>query len=262
LGATCREGSHLNAAIAVLILVCVFGGALAGLAIRSRLPASHQDQETSDAVKLVMGLVATISALVLSLLIASAHSSYDKRESEVQELGVHIVQLDQVLAHYGPEADDIRAQLRRIIEAELSRIWPNDAIAPAAMLAPPNRGPGDDLFNKLARLTPKSDAQRSAQDRALRLVSTMRDTRHLLYEQAGGALSWPFFVVLVFWLVALFVGFGLLAHHNATVVTAFFVGALTVAGAIFLILEMNRPYSGLMQISSAPIRNALVQIGR
>ena len=248
--------------IAVLIFVCVLGGALAGLAIRGRLPANHQDEQTRDTVKLVMGLVATIAALVLSLLIASAHSSYDRRESEVQELGVHIVQLDQVLAHYGPEADDSRAQLRRIVEAQLLRFWPNDIGDPAAMLAPPDRGLGEKLYDKVAGLAPKSDAQRSAQDRALQLVTTMRDTRRLLYEQAGGALSWPFFVVLVFWLVALFVGFGLLAPRNATVVTAFTVGALTVAGAIFLILEMNRPYSGLMQISSAPIRNALAEIGR
>jgi FtsH-binding integral membrane protein len=248
--------------IAVLIFVCVLGGALAGLAIRSRLPANHQDESTRDTVKLVMGLIATIAALVLSLLIASAHSSYDRRESEVQELGVHIVQLDQVLAHYGPEAYDIRAQLRRIVEAELSRIWPNDVAATEALLAPPEGGAAKDLYDKIAGLTPKSDAQRSAQDRALQLVTTMRDTRRLLYEQAGGALSWPFFVVLVFWLVALFVGYGLLAPRNATVVTAFFVGALTVAGATLLILEMNRPYSGLMQISSAPIRNALAEIGR
>ena len=69
------------------------------------------------------------------------------------------------------------------------------------------------------------------------------------YEQAGGALSWPFFVVLVFWLVTLFIGFSLYARRNATAITAFFVGALTVAGAIFLILDLSRPYSGLMQIS-------------
>ena len=89
----------------------------------------------------------------------------------------------------------------------------------------------------------------------------MDSTRRLLFEQAGGSLSWPFFVVLVFWLVMLFIGFGLYARRNATAITAFLAGALTVAGAIFLILDLYRPYSGLMQISSAPIRNALMQIG-
>ena len=128
--------------------------------------------------------------------------------------------------------------------------------------APQNYVPAEDLFDTVARLTPNSDAQRSAQARALQLMTTMGTTIRLLHQQAGGSLSWPFFVVLVFWLVVLFAGFGLYARRNATVIAALFVGALTVAGAIFLILEMNRPYSGLMEISSAPIRDALPEIGR
>jgi hypothetical protein len=248
--------------IAALVFLLVFGGALAGMAIRRALPAHHQDADTKDVVKLVMGLIATIAALVLSLLIASAHGAYDTQEAEVRHLGVQIVQLDQTLAHYGPETKEVRAQLRRIVETEFARIWPAGNAAPAAMMALPDHAPGDTLYDMLIGLTPGSEAQRFAQSHALQLATTMVDTRRLLAEQAGGSLSWPFFVVLIFWLVALFVGFGLFARVNATVNTAFFVGALTVAGAVFLILEMNRPYSGLMQISAAPIRNALAQIGR
>ncbi len=246
--------------IAVIVFVFVFGGALAGVFVR--VPTHHQDADTRDVVKLVMGLVATIVALVLSLLIASAHSSYDRQESEVQQLGVQIVQLDGLFAHYGPEANEARAQLRRMVEAELARLWPDAGAARAAVHASRNYVPTEDLFDTVAHLTPKTEAQRSAQGRALQLMTTAGTTIRLLYEQAGGALSWPFFVVLVFWLVVLFVGFGLYARRNATAIAALFVGALTVAGAIFLILEMNRPYSGLMQISSAPIRHALDQIGR
>ena len=245
--------------IAVLVFVMVFGGALAGVAIR--LPTHHQDTETKDVVKLVMQLVATITALVLSLLIASAHSSYETQESEVQQLGAQIVQLDGLFVHYGPEANDSRAQLRRMVEAELERLWPDADAARAVTRSPQFYRPTEDLFDTVDRLAPKSEAQRSAQSRALQLMTTTGTTIRLLYEQAGGSLSWPFFVVLVFWLVMLFLGFGLYAPRNATVVAALFVGALTVAGAIFLILEMNHPFSGLMQMSSAPIRNALAQIG-
>ena len=241
--------------IAVLVFVFVFGGALAGVAIR--VPAHHQDAETKDVVKLVMGLVATISALVLSLLIASAHSSYDIQESEVQQLGAQLVLLDGVFAHYGPETNDARAQLRRMVKAEVARLWPDTVAGPAAKKTPQNYVPTEDLFDTVARLTPNSEAQRSAQARALQLMTTMGTTIRLLHQQAGGSLSWPFSVVLVFWLVVLFAGFGLYVRRNATVIAALFVGALTVAGAIFLILEMNRPYSGLMEISSAPIRDAL-----
>ncbi len=249
-----------SALIAVLVFVFVFGGALAGVAVR--VPADHQDADTKDVVKLVMGLVATITALVLSLLIASAHTSYDRQESEVQQLGAQIVQLDELFAHYGPEANESRAQLRRMVEVELGRLWPDAATARAAMRTPRIYIPAEDLFDTVARLTPKSEAQRSAQGRALQLMTTSGTTIRLLHEQAGGSLSWPFFVVLVFWLVVLFAGFGLYARRNATVIAALFVGALTVAGAIFLILEMSRPYSGLMEISSAPIMDALTQIGR
>jgi hypothetical protein len=244
--------------IAVIVFVLVFGGALAGIAIR--VPTHHQDAETRDVVKLVMGLVATIAALVLSLLIASAHGSYDLQESEVQELGAQLVQLDGVLAHYGPEANEARAELRRMVAAQVARLWPDAGATRTAVQAQQKYTPTEDLFDTVTHLAPKSEAQRSAQNRALQLMTTMGTTIRLLFEQAGGSLSWPFLVVLVFWLVALFVGFGLFARGNATVVAALFVGALTVAGAIFLILEMTRPYSGLMQMSSAPLRNALTQM--
>ena len=246
--------------IALLVFVVVFGGALAGVSIR--VPAHHQDADTKDVVKLVMGLVATIAALVLSLLIASAHSSYDVQESEVQLLGAQLVQLDEVFAHYGPESSDARAQLRRMVKVELARLWPDAGAARPGMQGAQNYIPAEDLFDTVARLTPQSDAQRSAQARALQLMTSMGTTIRLLHQQAGGSLSWPFFVVLVFWLVVLFAGFGLYARRNATVIAALFVGALTVAGAIFLILEMNRPYSGLMKISSAPISDAMAPIGR
>ncbi len=198
--------------IAVLVFVFVFGGALAGVAIR--VPAHHQDAETKDVVKLVMGLVATISALVLSLLIASAHSSYDIQESEVQQLGAQLVLLDGVFAHYGPETNDARAQLRRMVKAEVARLWPDAVAAQAAKHTPQNYVPTEDLFDTVARLTPNSDAQRSAQARALQLMTTMGTTIRLLHQQAGGSLSWPFFVVLVFWLVVLFAGFGLYARRE------------------------------------------------
>ena len=116
---------------------------------------------------------------------------------------------------------------------------------------------GEDVFSMIAKLTPKTEEQRFTQGRALQLLTDMADTRRLMSEQAGGSLSWPFFVVLVFWLVVLFLGFGLFARLNATVFVAFLIGAAAVSGAIFLILEMNKPYSGLMQISDAPMRKAL-----
>jgi len=247
---------------ALVVFGCAFGAAVAGIVLHGKLPEHHQDAESKDVVKLVMGLIATMAALVLGLLIASAHASYDTQESEVQQLGVRIVQLDRVLAHYGPDAAEARNLLRQIVAGELKRIWPNSAGATADVELPPAREAGEDLYDHMINLSPKTEAQRFGQSRALQLIAAMGETRRLLYEQAGGSLSWPFLMILVSWVVALFVGFGLLARYNATVLAALFVGALSVAGAIFLILEMNRPYRGLMQISSAPIRHAMAAIGQ
>jgi Na+/H+ antiporter NhaC len=248
--------------VATVVFGCAFGGGLAGIVLHGKLPEHHQQSDSKDVVKLVMGLIATIAALVLGLLIASAHSAFATQESEVQQLGVDIGQLNRVLALYGPEAKEARDLLRQIVAGELNKIWPNVGGAAVRLDAPPAREAGDELAERIAGLSPKTDLQQFAKSRALQLLVQMGETRRLLYEQSSSSLSLPFLAVLVSWLVALFVGFGLLTRYNATVFTALVVGAFCVAGAIFLILEMNRPYSGLMQISSAPIRNALDQIGR
>lgn len=246
--------------VGLAIFAFAFGASLAGMLIHSKLPAHHKEADSKDVVKLVMGLIATIAALVLSLLIATAHSAYETQESEVQSLGVHIVQLDQILSHYGPEAEEPRGLLRQIVVAQLGQIWPKDGTEGVNLRAPVDQGTREKLIEEVANLPAMTDAQRYARSRALDLLSGIGETRRLLYEQAGGSLSWPFFVVLVFWLIVLFLGFGFLTRHNATVLVALFVGALSVGGAIFLILEMNRPYSGIMQISSTPIRGALEAI--
>ncbi len=209
----------------------------------------------------MLGLIATITALVLSLLISSAHSVYDEQQAELQQLGVHLYQIDRILAHFGPDAARQREKLREIVAADVARIWPNDGGAPAISAPLSARLEAESIFDGIASLVPKTDLQRFGQSRALQLSSSVGETRRLMVEQSRGALSMPFLVVLVSWSTVLFFGFGLLTRFNVTVVAALLVGALSVAGAIFLILEMNQPYSGWMQLSSDPLRNALAQMG-
>ena len=248
--------------IAVLVFGCSFGGAMMGNFLRARLPEHHRDEGSKEVLKLVMGLIATVAALVLGLLISSAKSSYDTQKAEVQQQGIHLLQLDRILARFGPDATEARSQLRRIVLAYIGQTWPNDGGGAETYEPLQAQREGEELFQRIAGLSPKTDAQRLDQSRALQLLVSLWETHRLLDEQAGEALSWPFLMVLVFWLTVLFVGFGLFARFNATVIAALLVGALSVAGAVFLILEMNRPYSGVMRISSAPIRNALTQMGR
>jgi hypothetical protein len=250
--------------VAAIVFGCTFGGALAGILLRVKLPEHHRDDNSSDVLKLVMGLIATMAALVLGLLISSAKSSYDTQEAEVQQTGIHLLQLDRILARFGQDATDARGQLRRIVLCNLEHTWPKDAVGFRSVTCDPLQAhrDGEDLFERIAGLSPRTDAQRLDQGRALQVLVSLWETQRLLEEQSRGSLSWPFLMVLVFWLTVLFVGFGLFARFNATVTVALLVGALSVAGAVFLILEMNRPYSGVMHISSAPIRNALTQMGR
>jgi hypothetical protein len=248
--------------IALVAFGCTFGAAIAGVLLRDRLPAHHLDGDSKDAVKLVMGLIATITALVLGLLISSAHSAFDAQDAEVQQLGVHVYEIDRSLAHFGPDAAPQREQLHRILAADIGRIWPGQGVGTPtdSPLAAQKDAAG--LFQGIASLSPKTDIQKFGQDRALQLLASAGETRLLLAEQARGSLSWPFLFVLIAWLTLLFLGFGLFARMNATVVAAFFVGALSVAGALLLILEMNHPYSGWMQVSSAPLRDALALMNR
>jgi hypothetical protein len=247
--------------IAALAFACTFLAGLAGLVLHARLPDHHLDGDSKDVIKLVMGLIATVAALVLGLLISSAHRSYAAQESEVQQLGVHLFQLDRILERFGPETRDARALLRRIVVSEFQHASTADG---AALIENPLRAQKEaaELFDRISRLSPTNEAQRFIQSRSLELLGILADTRLLLSEQARGSITWPFLVVLIFWLAVLFVGFGLFARNNATIVAALFLGAVSVSGAIFLILEMNRPDTGLMRISIAPIRNALTQMGQ
>ena len=167
-----------------------------------------------------MGLIATIAALVSGLLIASAHSAYDTQESEVRQLAVHLALLDRILAHYGPEAAACTDRLREVVvgrcEAHLAR--PGCRVGYRCMAGQAGSWRGRVRHDRLVGAAP--DEQRFGQARALQLLTDMATTRRLMSEQAGGSLSWPFFVVLVFWLVVLFLGFGLFARLNATVLAA------------------------------------------
>jgi hypothetical protein len=101
-------------ALSVVVFACVFGGALLGFLLRAALPEHHRNADSRDIVKLAMGLVGTMAALVLGLLVASAKSSFDDQSAELTGLSANVVVLDRVLAHYGPETKDARELLGMI----------------------------------------------------------------------------------------------------------------------------------------------------
>ncbi len=241
------------------VFACVFGAAVLAMLIRNALPKHHLSVDTKDLVKLAMGLVATMAALVLGLLVASAKGAYDTQKDEVVRMAGKVAFLDRMLAHYGPEAAEARAVLRRALEVSITRIWPEKKL-PATQLAPTAAG-GEAVFDMLQSLAPQNDAQRSLKAQAVTLAADIGQMRWLLFEQAGSSISMPLLVIVVFWLAILFFSFGLFGPANSTAVAALLVAALSVSGAIFLILELDQPFSGLIRISSQPMVNALSQLG-
>jgi Protein of unknown function (DUF4239) len=249
-------------AIASIVFMCVFGSGLFGLFVRASLPNHHLSDDSTGVVKLGTGLIATLAALVLGLLIASAKTSFDKIKDEVTQGAVKVVQLDRALAHYGPETKEARDLLRGAVASAIELIFSEQGSKLAKLDAPERLARIEQMQTKLRELAPRNDVQRSLQARALELVNDLAQMRWLLIAQGEGAIPTPFLVVLVLWLAIIFAGFGLLSAKNATVVAILVVCALSVSGAIFLIEEMDRPLEGLMKISSAPMRNALAHLGQ
>ena len=245
--------------MSLIVFACVFGGALFGLLLRAILPEHHLSKETQDIVKLGMGLVGTMAALVLGLLVASAKGSYDAESAEITQLSANIALLDRALALYGPETKETRTILRDAVTRVLDQMWSKDASAPQSA---PTTARGEILYEKIHGLSPQNDTQGSLQGQALSIAVDLAKTRWLMYTQAMTSVSMPLLIVLVLWLTAIFISFGLFAPFNAIVVSSLFVAALSVSCAIFLILEMYTPYTGMVQISSAPLRAALASLGQ
>lgn len=247
-------------AISFLTLALVFGGALFGMFLRTSLSENHVVGDSKDVVRLGMGLVGTMAALVLGLLIASAKSSFDMQSAELTEMSSKLVLLDRVLAHYGPATQESRDLVRAAVVRTLDGM--ELQAHTRGSHSDPMSGGSEVLYDKVQALVPANDAQRTIQGQALSLVIALGQMRWLMYEQRASSVSMPLLVVLISWLTIIFVSFGLFAPFNATVLTSLFVSALSFSGAIFLILEMYTPYGGLIQLSNAPLRAALAHLGQ
>jgi hypothetical protein len=249
-------------AIGVVTLACVFGGALLGLFLRSVLPEHHLREDSKDVVKLVTGLIATLSALVLGLLIASAKSSFDAVNDGFSDGTARALLVDRVLAQYGPEAKEVRDLVRRATAQRLRQLFPDETAPGAAMDALRGSAALEEVQTRVRALAPGNDTQRALQSRALQILGDLEQARWLTFERSFGSTPPAFLVVLVSWLAAMFASFGLFAPRNATALAALLIGALSVSTAIFLIEEMNHPLDGIIAISSAPMRDALTILGK
>jgi hypothetical protein len=234
-----------------IIFACVFASAMLGMFLRTVLPEPHKSSDSISVVRVGMGLVGTLVAMVLGLLIASAKGFYDTQTNELTQMSADVILLDRVLAHYGPETAEARNVLRLSVVGTLDQLSPEAPVAtPLSNMLNNN---SDNFYEQIQRLL---------KSQAVSIAASLGQIRWLMYEQRSSSVSKPLLAVLVFWLIATFVSFGIFAPPNITVITCMFVSALSVSAAIFLLLEMYTPYSGLIHVSSAPLRAAIASLGQ
>jgi hypothetical protein len=186
--------------VSLLVFALIFGGALAGMVVRPLLSEQHQNPDSRDVVKMTTGLIGTLTALVLGLLIASAKSSFDQKTNQVRQMTATIILLDDLLMQYGPEATHLRSLLRQSIPPLANRIWHEEEVAAGRPVRFESSAESSAFENELERLSPANDTQRSLQSRAIQAFTEAAQIRLQLFSQSGGSIPIPFLVILVFWL--------------------------------------------------------------
>jgi len=245
-------------AVSFVVFVLIFSGAPAGMALRRALPEEHFLTDAKDTVRLAIGLIVTMTGLVLGMLVSSAKTYYDGQKNVVAEMATEVVSLDGLLTLYGPEAKQTRIEVRRFVEDAIDRIWPKEKSGVYQLKPKNNEG---DVYAELQRLVPKNDTQAAAKAQITSLTLDLKRTYWLMFlESEQTSMSLPLLIVVTLWLVAIFISFGAFAPANSTVMVTLIICAMAVSAAIFIIMEMYSPFSGMLKISPVAVRDALSQM--
>src|SRR5438067_9100578 len=246
--------------IALSLFIGLVGVTLLGGRLRRFVPSEQLSAESKDAVKLALGLVATMTAILLGLLISSSKGAFDTARTEVMQMAAKVALLDRVLKLYGPEATDARHALRDAIADGVRRTWPAERSGPVRL--DPNQQMGDAIYMTVSHLEPHDEAQRALKTQAATLMMQLAEIRALVQAQAVSSVAKPLLIALVLWLVVIFFGFSLLAPTKASNTVALIAGAFSVACAVFLVLELDHPFAGVIRIPSEPMINVLNSLGK
>jgi hypothetical protein len=245
----------------VAIGLLAFGLALAGILVGSvmqrTLPKGQLSPDSKEVVKLSLGIVATLAALVLGLLVASAKTTYSAREGEINQITAYVILLDNLLAKYGEGAQAARASLRKAIPPMVDHIWREAQSVPVQSAPFKASAEGEAFYQQVQELQPTNDMQRGLKQRIIEVALDLAKARLLLFSHLGSSIPFPFLAVLLLWMTILFAGFSLMAPPNTITLASLIVCALSVSAAIFLILGLDQPFSGLMAIESKSLMNAL-----
>jgi Protein of unknown function (DUF4239) len=243
----------------VASFIAILIGAAVGVILKRSLQAGLLDTGSKESIRLATGFLATLAALVIGLMIASAKNSFDSQNSNVRQLGTNAVLLDQMLTKYGPEAKTARTLLRETIPSATARIWRENigkGTEPTFIIGET----AERFYNAVENLKPANAEQTSLKSRIIQLTTEMGRTRLLVFTEGDDAIPVPFFIVLVFWLMVIFASFSLFAETGPIVIASTLVFAISVSSALFLIVDLSHPFTGLMQIRNHHLRMVLPTI--
>ena len=245
-------------AVSFGVFAIIFSGALLGMLLRRSLPQEHFGSDAKDAVRLAVGLIVTMTGLVLGMLVSSAKGAYDAQANSVAEMSSQIVLLDHLLKLYGPDAKQIHDEALESVGKATDRIWSK---APSDESALKPKAASQDFYREVELLVPKNETQAALKSEILSMTSALRKSQWLMFlksEQTSASI--PLLCVVTTWLVAIFISFGIFAPPNTTVIVTLVVCALAVSAAIFIILEMYSPFTGVLRISPTAVQDAMRQM--
>jgi ABC-type multidrug transport system fused ATPase/permease subunit len=244
--------------IFLISFIALAAGVVLGMILRNQLPKQHLDG-AKEVVRLGAGFLATLSAVLISLMITSAKSSYDTQDSHFRTLAAYLVETDQLLVQYGPETLQIRILMRQAFPAAIDRIWrekragSQDSAFTSASLA--------EQISSVATLSPANDAQRALKRRIGEASDEIARTRLLMFADGEAAIPMPLLLILIFWLAVVFASYSLFVEPGRIVVAALLVFALSISSALFLVADLSQPFVGVMQIPKEQLRHMLAPLG-
>ena len=247
--------------VGLIVFVCVFGSAILGVFLGKLLPDRHLNNDAKDIVKLATGLIATLAALVLGLLVSSAKARFDQVNSELMQVAVKVVLLDRVLAQYGPEAKGVRALLKSGLSTSAEQLLSGDESRQDKLDTSGAVHQMEAIQISIRALTPQNDGQRELRSRAAEISDELAASGWLLVLQSKGSISTVMLVMMVFWLSVIFTAWGVFSPRNPLVIVVFLAASLSVSGATFVILEMDEPLTGWIRVSPIPMQEAIAHLG-
>ncbi len=250
--------------VSMAAALAAFAAGLFGLWLQRLLPKPHTSDRSRDMITAIVGLVSLLLALVLGTIIGSAYAFYSNQKTELETIAARALQLDIALAEFGPETKEARAELKAGTQRVHDMFWGEKPIFDSD---PGQLAPGTAIESlkatdaAIAALDPRTPLQKQAAAAAVVDASLIQNTRLSILLQLKSPVSWPLVTVVVLWSILLFC-FGVLSRINATTIAALGFGGFAVGSALFLIIELSQPYTGLFRVPPAALEQSIEAMGK